>query len=193
MLQTLPFSFTHFHKQNNGHSLGSVSCSETPQHAEKCRTISRSRLKQQHFLSNPEIKSCISISNGCLMHPSPLSTNMSVYKILTGAALQLCSRESARSGSVCDSGYSQFCNLRSEVRPKKLITPQLLADPGSWRHFPAHFGSRYCSSSYCEKKDHEECDFTTISDVWLLASAPMSVAEREVNKLRGEWWKLALP
>lgn len=153
------------------------------------------RVGQQHFSLNPEIKSCISISKVCLMHPPPLSTNMSVYITLTGAALQLCS-SAAGSQLVLDPSATvaipnfAILDLKSVQQTRNPPTAHR-----SWQLETLSSSLRFkiLQLELLWRKDHEECDFTTISDVWLLASMPMSVAEREVNKLRGEWWKLALP
>lgn len=54
----------------------------------------------------------------------------------------------------------------------------LLTDAGSRRHFPAHVG-RDTEARTIVKGHRGEFNFTTISNAWLFASKPVSMAERE--------------
>lgn len=54
----------------------------------------------------------------------------------------------------------------------------LLTDAGSRRHFPAHVG-RDTEARTIVKGHRGEFNFTTISNAWLFASKPTSMAKRE--------------
>lgn len=81
-----------------------------------------------------------------------------------------------------DSGHLQLSNFVTfDAKSVQRLLP--LTTPGSWRHFPAHFRKRYRSPQLLWKKDPEEFHFTA-SDVWLLASKPISAAASEINELQ---------
>lgn len=51
-----------------------------------------------------------------------------------------------------------------DLKSVQTCNPLLLTDPGSWKHFPAHF-RRDTVAQTIVKRDHEEFHFTTTSDV----------------------------
>lgn len=53
----------------------------------------------------------------------------------------------------------------SDLKTFQTWNPPLLSNPGSGRHFPAHFRQNAAARTTEEKRHHEESHFTTKSDV----------------------------